>query len=393
MPTPEEQARLDSTKMSFGEHLEELRSALLKSVLVLAVGVAIGLAVGNSVVDYVQTPLRASLEKFYLRQAVRKQLLKLETMKAAGEPVPANLQAAAEAMAAEGLEPYDFYLAPRELAAALRDSLPETARQLEQLAAERQPDGATSAPAEESPPSEASIPASDKPASKPPAEDKPAEEAIAARPFPDRDELIRVPLYRPIEDDERTRLTGLGSGEPFMIYIKAAFVVGFVVASPWVFYFLWSFVAAGLYRHEQRYVRTYLPISLGLFWSGAALAFFVVFDFVLDFLLTYYEQTGTNPGLRLSEWMSLVLLMPLGFGISFQLPLVMLALERAGIFSVEAYLSKWKIAVLVIFVAAMILSPGGDPYSMLLMALPLVGLYYLGILLCRYTPKTAAPAA
>jgi sec-independent protein translocase protein TatC len=76
--------------------------------------------------------------------------------------------------------------------------------------------------------------------------------------------------------------------------------------------------------------------------------------------------------------------MPLMFGISFQLPLVMLFLERIGIFTVESYLSKWRIAVLVIAVLSMILSPGGDPMSMMFMFVPLVGLFFLGIWLCRY---------
>jgi sec-independent protein translocase protein TatC len=87
--------------------------------------------------------------------------------------------------------------------------------------------------------------------------------------------------------------------------------------------------------------------------------------------------------------MSFVLLMPLAFGISFQLPLVMLFLERIGIFSVEAYLSKWRIAVLVIAIASMVLSPGGDPYSMMLMMIPLVGLYFAGIGLCKWRPSQA----
>jgi sec-independent protein translocase protein TatC len=81
----------------------------------------------------------------------------------------------------------------------------------------------------------------------------------------------------------------------------------------------------------------------------------------------------------------------LGFGVSFQLPLVMLFLERIGIFDVPAYLEKWRVAILVIFVLSMVISPGGDPYSMLLMAIPLTFLYFGGILLCKYLPKGRSP--
>ena len=163
--------------------------------------------------------------------------------------------------------------------------------------------------------------------------------------------MIRVQLWHPIEEDERLRLTSFSGQEPFMIWIKAAFVTGAVIASPVVFYFLWSFVAAGLYPHEKRYVHMFLPFSLGLFLAGAALAFFFVFPPVLDFFFSFNKSLGIDPEPRISEWLSFVLLMPLGFGVSFQLPLVMLFLERIGIFDVQVYLSKWRIAVLVMAVA------------------------------------------
>jgi sec-independent protein translocase protein TatC len=119
-----------------------------------------------------------------------------------------------------------------------------------------------------------------------------------------------------------------------------------------------------------------------------------VFQFVLQFLFSFNAAMGIDPDPRISEWLSFVIMMPLMFGISFQLPLVMLFLERIGVFTVASYMSKWRIAVLVIAVLAMVLSPGGDPMSMLLMFIPLVGLFFLGIWLCHYMreDKAAAPA-
>jgi sec-independent protein translocase protein TatC len=99
---------------------------------------------------------------------------------------------------------------------------------------------------------------------------------------------------------------------------------------------------------------------------------------------------GIEQDIRISEWLSFVLLLPLGFGIAFQLPLVMLFMERIGIFDVRAYLEKWRIAVLIIFVLGMMLTPA-DPYSMMLMAIPLTVLYFGGIALCRYMPKRKSP--
>ncbi len=175
-----------------------------------------------------------------------------------------------------------------------------------------------------------------------------------------------------------------------MIWVKAALITGAIIASPWIFWQVWAFVAAGLYPHEKSYVYFFLPVSLGLFFAGAALAFFYVFEPVLDFLFGFNRMMSIDPNPRISEWMSFVLMLPLGFGISFQLPLVMLILERIGVLSVATYLDKWRIAVLVIFVISMLLTPA-DPISMLLMACPLTLLYFGGILFCKYLPKRQSP--
>jgi sec-independent protein translocase protein TatC len=145
-----------------------------------------------------------------------------------------------------------------------------------------------------------------------------------------------------------------------------------------------------LYPHERHYVHLYLPFSLGLFLSGAALAFFVVFEPVLNFLLGFNRSLGIDPDPRINEWLGFVLLLPVGFGIGFQLPLVMLFLERIGLFTVRQYLSYWRISILVIFVLAAVLAPP-DPYSMLLMAFPLTFLYFGGVLLCKLLPRKPNP--
>ena len=97
-----------------------------------------------------------------------------------------------------------------------------------------------------------------------------------------------------------------------------------------------------------------------------------------------------DPDPRIEYWLSFVLVLPLGFGISFQLPLVMLFLERIGIFTIKSYVSSWRVAVLVIFVIAMFLTPA-DPTSMILMAVPLTVLYFGGILMCMFMPRSRSP--
>ena len=158
-------------------------------------------------------------------------------------------------------------------------------------------------------------------------------------------------------------------------------VTGLVLASPWVFYQIWAFVAAGLYRHERRYVKKYLPFSLGLFLAGVFLCFLFVLPITLKFLLQFNVWLGVAPTLRLSEWMGFATILPLIFGLSFQTPLVMLFLERINIFTVDDFRAKRKMAILVITIAAAVLTPGQDPFSMMLLAIPMILLYELGILM------------
>jgi sec-independent protein translocase protein TatC len=205
-----------------------------------------------------------------------------------------------------------------------------------------------------------------------------------------RDDLAPVFLWKPIENDRRIQTQTLNAHEAFAIWIKAALLTGVLLSSWWIFIQIWMFVAAGLYEHERRFVYIFLPFSLGLFLAGAAVAFFFVFKPVLDFLFFFNEMLHIDPNPRISEWLSFVLILPLGFGIAFQLPLVMLFLERIGVFTVQSYLSKWRVAILVIFVLAMFLTPA-DPQSMLLMAIPLTVLYFGGVLMCRLMPRRRSP--
>ena len=143
------------------------------------------------------------------------------------------------------------------------------------------------------------------------------------------------------------------------------------------------FVAAGLYPHEQRYVYVFLPFSLVLFLGGILFCFYLVFPFVLTFLLGFNDWLGVTPQIRLSEWISFAVMLPLLFGVSFQLPLVMLFLDRLSIFNADIYRTKRRVAILVISIVSMMLTPA-DPASMVMMMFPLILLYELGIWLCQY---------
>ncbi|NOX54866.1 MAG: twin-arginine translocase subunit TatC [Planctomycetes bacterium] len=197
--------------------------------------------------------------------------------------------------------------------------------------------------------------------------------------------------FRQTTENQRRPVT-LNVQEAFMTYLKVSGVAGLVLASPWIFYQLWLFVAAGLYRHERQFVYKYLPISVGLFLGGALFCFFVVFPFILRFLLGFNKFLGLLPQIRISEWINFAIMLPLMFGISFQLPLIMLFLERISVFDADDYREKRRLAILVISVLSMLLTPS-DPGSMIAMMLPLLALYELGIWMCTRSPSRKNPFA
>ncbi len=208
------------------------------------------------------------------------------------------------------------------------------------------------------------------------------ETAPNERPVPLQLVADEFAIFRTTADRMNKPIT-LNVQEAFMTYLKVALIGGVVLTSPWIFYQVWLFVAAGLYPHEQRYVFVFLPFSLVLFLGGILFCFFLVFPFVLTFLLGFNDWLGVSPQIRLSEWISFAVMLPLLFGVSFQLPLVMLFLNRLSIADTEVYRSKRRVAILVISILSMMLTPA-DPASMVLMMLPLIVLYELGIWLCQY---------
>lgn len=341
--------------MTFGEHLEELRVCLWRAILGIAIGFMVGLLAAKSVVGWIQAPLENALKEYRTEQGREKIQEQIDQFVQAG--YPADI---AEEAAAAKLLPKRYLLYRNELA--------------------REAGLVFSSPSPES------NPVSPRPAQA----TQPADGEVDEEVKPFTSDLVEITLWQRVADTDRVNATSLSMHEPFAIWIKAALLVGLVVSSPWVFYQIWSFVAAGLYPHEKKYVHVFLPISLALFIAGAALVFLFVFQPVLEFLFMFNSMLKIDPDPRMEYWLSFVLILPIGFGISFQLPLVMLFLERIGIFTVQTYLSGWRMAVLVIFVIGALLTPP-DPTSQILMAVPLSLLYFGGILMCKLMPKNRSP--
>jgi len=327
-----------NSTMTFGEHLEELRGSLMRSMVALVIATLFGLLIAKSVVGFIKYPLEKSLHVHYSK------LAKQELDELYGTDIDPEM---ALFIKESRMVFEEVYFETNELQRILGPPAGDVAAAQVDLNLE----------------------------------------ALLASKLPTpQSSMVKTRIWRQAE----ARLTVLNPTEGFVIWMKAGLVAGFVLSSPYIFYQIWIFVAAGLYPHEKRYVHIYMPFSLGLFLVGAAGAFVFVFKHVLNFLFSFARMMDIEPDLRISEVISFVLFLPLGFGVAFQLPLVMLFLHRIGIFQVEGYVEKWRIAILVIFVISMLLTPA-DPYSMMLMAGPLTGLYGLGILLCKWMPKGRNP--
>ena len=333
----------DDTTMTFGEHLEVLRVHVFRAVLGLVIAVSITLFFGDQIFYLLRTPVE---------NAMKDRGIKNMTIDV---PKVSFYEYLKGVFTAKKIQPE--VLVPDDPTKLGSDQLRVSVKKSELLKAVGQP-----VPLEES-------------------VDAPVSLIISAPEFAQLRKVV----------DDKSKLTTLKMEEGFMSYMKVCFFAGLLLASPWVFYQLWLFIAAGLYPHERKYVHVYLPMSIALFLLGALAGYFYAFPLMLDFLISFNDWLGIDFTPRLSEYISMAMLMPLMFGVSFQLPMVMVFLERIGVCSVDTYKKNWRIAVLVISIASMVLTTSPDPWSMMLMMVPLLLLYVFGIFLCRF--RIGGPAS
>ncbi|WP_145420449.1 twin-arginine translocase subunit TatC [Planctomycetes bacterium K23_9] len=334
----------DNSSMTFGEHLEELRACLVKAIIWLGIGLAFGLLFANKVVQFVSDPLKVAIQEFNADKD-------LAALGYTDKNDP-DYQRMKPFLKNNALKWQIIYDIPDEYQTLTIESLEQASDQ----------DGETDEAA-----------------------------GVVVKSHEMADLLSKLPDPAALKPklqlvENKQGLSSFKMEEGFMIWIKAGLVLGALFASPMIFFHLWNFVAAGLHMHERKYVYIYLPVSVTLFVAGVVLAFFVVLQFVLKFLLDFNGGMDVTIEPRLTYYINFVLLLPLGFGFAFQLPLVMLFLQRIGLIETESYIDSWKVAVLVIFVLSMLLTPADVP-SMIALAIPLMLLYFLGILMCRFIPR------
>ena len=197
---------------------------------------------------------------------------------------------------------------------------------------------------------------------------------------------LMAPVRNALPDGKQT-LVFTSAIEPMMVYIKVAIYGGVFVAAPWVLWQVWLFIAPGLYKREKKVVWPFLFWGTLLFYGGAAFCFFVVMPQAFPAMLAFAGGSSLTPMLALSEQLSLVLAMLLGFGIIFEVPVVIAFLSMIGLVNYR-FLAKYRRHAIVVNVAlAAIITPTGDPFNLALMAVPMIVFYEVGIILARVLGK------
>ncbi len=165
--------------------------------------------------------------------------------------------------------------------------------------------------------------------------------------------------------------------DPFNLYVKLGLIAGLFLASPWVLYQLWVFIAPGLYPRERRWVVPFVLFTSALFILGGAFAYKFAFPMALNFLVGYASRF--TPQININEYFNLFATVVLGLGLVFELPTLIFFLSLLGLVNAKFLIRNFRYAVLIIFILAAAITPTADITTMMVFAAPMIGLYVLGI--------------
>ena len=186
--------------------------------------------------------------------------------------------------------------------------------------------------------------------------------------------------------------------DPLNIYLQVSLIGGAILASPFILYQVWLFIAPGLYQKERRFVVPFMAATVGLFLAGASFGYYWVLPGALKILIVQFGHNFT-PMVTIEEYSGFFLSIILGLGISFEMPILIFFLAMFGIVSPRFLWKNMRYAVLAVFLVAAIICPSPDPWTMCIYAIPMLGLYLVGIGVAwwvhpsRRSPRRAKEAA
>jgi sec-independent protein translocase protein TatC len=202
-------------------------------------------------------------------------------------------------------------------------------------------------------------------------------------------DLLAAPMMQALPAGAHMIATGVIT--PFLIPVKITLVVAFFISLPWVLYQIWAFVAPGLYAHEKKLIAPLVISSSALFLAGVAFCYFFVFRVVFSFVNQFAPKSiAVAPDIE--SYLDFVMTMFLAFGVTFEVPIIVIVLVRMGFVSVEKLRAIRPYVVVGAFVVSAVVTPP-DVTSMLLLAVPMCVLFEIGLFIAPWFKKvTTAPA-
>ncbi len=196
-------------------------------------------------------------------------------------------------------------------------------------------------------------------------------------------------LWRLVSEPATTALNHLGF-EPKLaqitpmetfstVWVKVPLLASIFVASPWILYQVWAFIAPGLYKRERRWAAPFVITSAGLFILGGVFAYFVAFRYGLEFLLGIGRDINIKPVVSVTEYFDLFVNVMLGIGLVFEMPILIFFLTLLRIATPGFLLSNARYAILIIVVIAAVVTPTPDVFNLMMFAVPMSMLFFIGV--------------
>jgi sec-independent protein translocase protein TatC len=198
--------------------------------------------------------------------------------------------------------------------------------------------------------------------------------------------FLQRPIMKLLPPGKKLAYTGIT--DPFILYFKVAALAAVFVASPFVLYQLWRFIAPGLYKHERRYLLPFLFFGSFFFLAGGAFAYYVAFPLAAEFLLKI--GGAFEPVITIERYFGFQMTIILGLGLMFELPIVIFVLAAIGLVTPRFLMRNFRWAVVIIFVVAAIITPTSDILNLCVFAVPAILLYLLGVGAAALVPRKQA---
>ena len=203
------------------------------------------------------------------------------------------------------------------------------------------------------------------------------------------DNLILAPsksdffLYRLLGADFSMTLINIEIAAQFWIHMKITFICALIVTFPYLVFEIWKFIAPALYENEKKAVRGSFLFASTLFYIGVVVGYSIVFPLMLNFFSGYHVSPDIPNTFSLTSYISMFTSMVLIFGIVFEFPTVALALSALGVISKETLKTYRRHAICAVMILAAVITPSGDPFSLMVVSIPLYMLYEFSILICK----------